>query len=56
MKRSSLKIIFIILIIVLVIGAIYINAYNKKDITQAGEFIQSNNEDTIISNNILDIN
>lgn len=52
MKRSSLKIIFIILIIVLVIGAIYINAYNKKDITQAGEFIQSNNEDTIISNNI----
>ena len=41
MQGSSFKIIFIILIIVLIIGAIYINFFDKEEIAQAEEIVKS---------------
>ena len=52
MKLSFLKIVLIILIIGLVLVGLYINYFDKEEIMQTGEFIQIDNKDRIISNNI----
>lgn len=46
------KKIIIILIAILILGTIYINLFDKDEIIQAGEFIQTDNKETVISNNI----
>lgn len=52
MKGSSFKIIFIILVIVLICVAIYINFSDKTEVGQAEKIVRSSESETVISNNI----
>lgn len=52
MRGNFFKIIFIILIIVLICVAVYINFFDKTEVGQAEEITKSNGNETVISNNI----
>lgn len=52
MKVNFFKIIFIIIIISLIIWAVYVNFLNKVEISKVAEFIQEDNNQKVISNNI----
>lgn len=52
MRGISLKTIFILLIIILIVGACYINFSNKDKIEVAEDILKNNGEQTVISNNI----
>lgn len=52
MGGSTLKIFFIVSIIGLILFAIYINFFDKEEISQVNEFLVQNNDEIVISKNI----
>lgn len=52
MKENSLKTIFIILIVILILGAIYINFFKSNQIIEIKEVANNTNKETVISNSI----
>ena len=52
MKETSFKTIFVILILIIILGVIYMRITKKEDIQEVGKIETSNNKEIITSNNI----
>ena len=52
MRGISLKTIFIVLIVILILGAVYINFSENEEISKVSEFITTNSNEIVTSNNI----